>query len=139
MLEDVHQILDSLQVGHYIIWRGSEMKKGSISPYTGKMIKSGRAVGQIDIFGMKRCQKFIPILLPYLRYKKDQAALMLEWIEYRLSIPYATAISTRVKTTYGEYDEKVFRTMSELKSAGSSTTTRGSHLTRYGLPDDGKI
>ncbi|MBP8291154.1 MAG: LAGLIDADG family homing endonuclease [Caldilineaceae bacterium] len=139
MIEDVHQILDSFQVGHYVQWHGMGLKKGSINPHTGKMVKAVRSVGQINIMGMKRCQTFIPLVLPYLRYKKDQAELMLQWIEYRLSIPYASAISQRKATTYGDYDDQVYRQMHELKSAGSSTTTRESHTTRYGLPDDGKI
>jgi hypothetical protein len=139
MIEDVHQILVTVDVGHYVQWHGMGLKKGGINPNTGKMIKAVRAVGQINIFGMKRCQKFLPIIIPYLRYKLDQAVLMQAWIEYRLTIPYASAISKRLTTTYGEYDEQVYRQMHELKSAGASTTTRESHTTRYGLPDDGKI
>lgn len=139
MIEDVHQILDSFQIGHHIQWHGVGLKKGSINPDTGKMVKAVRAVCQINIGKMKRCQTFIPLVLPYLRYKKDQAELMLQWIEYRLSIPYSSAISQRKTTTYGDYDDQVYRQMHELKSAGSSTTTRESYSTRYGLPDDGKI
>lgn len=139
MIEDVHQILDSFQVGHYIQWHGMGLKKGTINPVNGRLAKAVRAVGQINITGMKRCQTFIPLVLPYLRYKRDQAELMLQWIEYRLSIPYASAISRRLTTTYGDYDEQVYLQMRELKSAGSSTTTRESYSIRYGSPDDGKI
>jgi len=117
-------------------WRWT--KKATINPVNGKMIEAVRAVGQINIFGLRRCEKLLRLLLPYLRVKKDQATCMLEWIERRLSIPTHQAIATR-STTYDEVDDRYYLRMAELKKAGVPQTTPKSYAVRHGAPDDGKI
>ena len=37
--------------------------------------------------GLKRCARWLPLLLPYLRTKHDQAKVMLEFCEFRLAMP----------------------------------------------------
>ena len=123
VIEEVHCILDRLEVGHYIQWHGKGLKKGSINPQTGKEVKAVRAVGQINIFGMKRCKTFLEKIIPYLKIKKDQAECMLEWIERRLSIPTHKAIASR-GSTYDEIDDGYYRRMADLKQIGASETTR---------------
>lgn len=138
LIEEVHNILDKIEVGHYIQWHGTGLKKGSLNPVNGKTVKAVRAVGQINILGMKRCKKFLELITPYLRIKKDQAECMAEWIERRLSIPTHKAIAER-GTTYDAVDDRYYLRMAELKQAGVSETTRQSYAVRHGVADDGKI
>src|SRR4051812_4330923 len=54
LIEEVHGILDKLNVGYYIQWHGTGLKKGTLNP-KGQMATAVRAVGQINIFGLRRC------------------------------------------------------------------------------------
>lgn len=138
MIEDVHQMLDRMEVGHYIQWHGMGLKKGGVNPNTGRFIQPRRSQGQINIFGLKRCEKYLKIVTPYLRYKREQAELLLEWIERRLATPYYKAIAERGKS-YDEVDDWYYHRLAELKKSGTSETIRQSHTVRHGVADDGKI
>lgn len=138
VIEEVHEILSKLEVGHYIQWHGTGLKKGAVHPVNGKMVKSVRAVGQINIFGFRRSLKLLKVITPYLRIKKDQAECLTEWIERRLSIPCTKAMATRT-TTYDAVDDNYYKRMADLKQAGVSETTRQSYAVRFGELNDGKI
>jgi len=42
---------------------------------------------QVRAEGLKRCARWLPLLLPYLRTKRDQAKVMYEFCEFRLAMP----------------------------------------------------
>jgi len=71
----------------------------------------------IEIQGHKRVKKFIEVLLPHVVLKKEQMELMLEYINYRLSV----LPNFRDDRRYGSYDEEVFQKMKELKRISESS------------------
>jgi len=71
MLEEIHQILSSLRVGHFF-------REDSRKTVTKKRIFSLR------IDGLKRCQKFLPLIIPYLIAKRPQAEVLLRFVNRRI-------------------------------------------------------
>ena len=58
-------------------------------------------IHQIQIQGLKRCKRILPVLMPYLRSSKiERASIMLEFIEYRLSCSY--------NQKYGEVEDEMY-------------------------------
>jgi hypothetical protein len=86
------EILKSLDIPHYVCFKRS----------TGKH----RPCRDIIIRGYQRCDKFLKFIIPLLKTKKDQANLMREFIDYRLSKNY--------RYPYGEYEDNAHKRMKEL-------------------------
>ena len=76
LLQRSHFIMKQHGLGHYI------------HCYQGRNNQNPHWV--IKIYGMKRCKVLLETLLPYLVGKADQALTMLEFINYRFSVPYGT-------------------------------------------------
>lgn len=77
-IEDASRILDDFNIGHHIRWR-----KGT---------KRAQPLGVVEIWGLKRCLKFLTLFGPVLRTKRKQAAVMRKLIESRLErgrVPYS--------------------------------------------------
>lgn len=74
LVDKMCEILDEWQIGY---WRGK------------RNFKNPRWKRQyiIRISGFKRCMKLLPLLEEYLVDKNEQAKLLREFIEYRLSLP----------------------------------------------------
>jgi len=79
----------------------------------------------ITTIGFRSCKKLLEMVLPYLVGKKEQAKLMVEYLDYRIGLFQSTTDQRRaangwfVKTPemqYGEIDEYYYNKMRELKT-----------------------
>lgn len=120
MIEECGRILRLAGIGHWVMWRKREGDRNR------------RMMGHVAISGYRRCQKALGTLTSRVRGKRDQAELLLEFIERRLAIGH-----TKHKT-YGATDEQYFLRIRELKRKEAPETLRGG--SRWvSEPDDGKI
>lgn len=69
-IEHIHEILNDLDIGHHIYAR---------------KVKSYKHLPQKELRfrGFKRCRKFLPLIIPFLVTKKEQAEVMMEYFTYR--------------------------------------------------------
>lgn len=123
IIEEAHRILTLAGLGHWIMWMNPRNHAGR--PQTKRMM------GSVQCVGFKRTQKALKILMPYVRAKRDQAQILLEFVERRL------AIKPTSHNTYNEVDEEYHRRLHQLKEKGASETIRGGRYQSF--PDDGKI
>lgn len=101
-IEKVFQIFSTLGIGCYV---GASQSKGNRKSYK-----------YVRVEGMKRLESLLPILLPFLCTKREQARLLLEFIHIRRSVP--------IRTPYGERELQIYQRLKELNFRGSSETTR---------------
>lgn len=120
MIDECARILQLLGVGHWVMWRKREGHANR------------RMMGHVAVSGYRRCQKALATLTSCTRGKRDQAQLLLEFIERRLSIGHTKHY------TYSEIDERYFLKIRELKRKEAPETTRGGNRW-VSEPDDGKI
>lgn len=70
----------------------------------------------VVIRGLRRVKPFLELLLPYLYTKREQAQLVLDFANYRLSLP--------AKTPYGDKEKDMIAKIRNLNHRGPSETTR---------------
>lgn len=75
MVEEIRSILDIVGCGYYV----RDYKSPS------KINDNWKQATRIIVDGVKRLQKFLPIMIPYLVSKREQAELVLQYIESRLA------------------------------------------------------
>lgn len=97
------------------------LTENGIAYWVGKPRKNG--LGQklkrdIVIQGLKRVDRFVSVLLPYLRTKRQKALLLKKFIEFRKTVPK--------KHPYGEYEHSIYLSLRDLNrpSIVSSTSIR---------------
>lgn len=105
-------LLDEIGIGHYITKRVPPNKTWS-------------AVWVIEVRGMLRAIKLLPIISDYLVTKKDEADIVNQFISYRKSISK--------KTPYGEFEEDCRIRLRAIKGNRNATqapeTVRGTSAT----------
>src|SRR5713101_5131642 len=69
-LEHLHGILERMEVGHHIVWQKPRQERY-------------RPCWHVTIVGMKRIPTLLTALAPYLVIKREQADLLMEWIDLR--------------------------------------------------------
>lgn len=70
----------------------------------------------VVVRGLRRTKPFLELLLPHLFTKQKQAEAVLEFINYRLSLP--------LRQSYGQKEKDIIERLHELNHRGSSETTR---------------
>ena len=93
-----------------------EKSKRALDQYTGSLIQdrilpSGKLFQTIHVVGAKRLQAVLPNIIPHLTWKKDNAELVMEFIESRLS-----------KERNVTYNEREWEIVSLTKNRSSETT-----------------
>lgn len=120
-MEAVISILDELGVPYYAVVRDQKPSFGGKRPRL-----------QITIGGLKRCARFLPIILPYLRSsKKKRAQLMLAFVEYRLTVPRCTPYSDFENGLYA--DLKKAMSVSAPRIPNDYTPSQVTSTGRYSL------
>ena len=77
LIEEVHNALVKLGVGHYINTRKLSLRNSN-----------HKDVKVLYVVGYKRVRSLLNVLRPFLRgHKRDVAAAVMEFVEYRMSIP----------------------------------------------------
>lgn len=76
IIDQFAKILDSLTMGHHI--------------YDAWRTKNQRPAKRLEVNGVLRLKKFLDFFCPYFQAKRDQAKILLEWIDLRLSVPQRT-------------------------------------------------
>lgn len=110
IIEKAHQILDSLQIGHNIQTRKLSLKNAN-----------HKDTKILYIVGLKRVEKFCKLLMPHLvGRKKEVAATMLEWIEYRKLNTQTRGPHGYLKTAYTAKDFEYKDRMNFLNKKGPS-------------------
>lgn len=71
---------------------------------------------QVVVRGLKRLKPMLDLIIPHLFTKKPQAEAVLDFINYRLSLP--------PKSPYGEKEFRLITLLHELNRRGPSETTR---------------
>ena len=89
-------VLEKLDMPYYVYKRRQ----------TNGIVKSKRGIVCIQISGHKRCKKFLEFFMPLMKVKYRQAVTLLNFVNYRLSVPYTTP--------YGEIEEQYRQQMKEL-------------------------
>lgn len=89
-------VLKRLEMSHYVYKRRQ----------TNGIVESKRGIVCIQISGHLRCKKFLEFFMPLMKVKYKQAATLLKFVSYRLSVPYITP--------YGAIEEDFRRQMTEL-------------------------
>ncbi len=89
-LERVDSILTQLHIGHYFDW-----PKPRKAPHGKNSIQEYKPLWRMLVNGLNRCHAFIPIILPHLTVKRDNAEIVLEfiesrWVNYFKHQPYST-------------------------------------------------
>jgi len=82
-LDVVDRILTELEVGHYIDWPRPHMVTGGE-----RTVGDYKPLWRILVNGIKRCHPLLDELIPYLVIKKDDASIVLEFINSRESSYY---------------------------------------------------
>jgi hypothetical protein len=103
-IEEIARLLKLARIGHWVKNRGF----------------SGKTAGQIQISGIKRVNRALSILAPYVRSKRAQAQALLEFTGRRMAIYPA-------KKSYDPEDDEFYRRNKELNK-GTSETIRGERL-----------
>ena len=70
----------------------------------------------VVIRGLRRVKPFLELIIPYLYTKKEQALKVLEFANYRLSLP--------PKAPYGDKEKEMIAALRKLNYRGPSETTR---------------
>jgi hypothetical protein len=95
-VDHIRLVLASLGIGYHVCMR-EQLGFGS------------KPIYQLQLQGMKRCGKILPLLIPMMRgSKKKKAEVMLEFINYRLSTPR--------DWKYGAVEDKLLDRFSQLSS-----------------------
>ena len=89
-------VLKEYEIPHYIYKRRNTCGK----------ILSKKGIVSIMVRGYQRVKKLLTLIEPYVQVKKEQANLLHQFIDYRLSVP--------MKQPYGEYEDSVHLKMKEL-------------------------
>jgi len=107
-MEIIDMVTKILSDNAIAYWIGKPRKNG-----LGKKFKR-----DIVIQGLKRVDRFLSILLPYLRTKRQKALLLKEFIEYRKTVP--------PKYPYGDFESSIYLSLRDLnrRSVESSTSIR---------------
>ncbi len=113
-IEECAKILEMAEIGHWVQWRKP-----------GKNRQSKKMMGCVITRGFKRTQRATTILIPYIRAKRDQAKLMLEFVEDRLACKQKCY-------SYTERDDEIYRELRILKNKEAPETIRGGY--RYHSP-----
>ena len=72
MIELIAEILDSHRLAHYVYWRKKQYGRGK------------KRYGSVSILGLRRCYRFLSIMLPYILVKHEQAQTLYDYCKYRL-------------------------------------------------------
>lgn len=97
-VENAQKISYELGVGCHILNQKGNLEKKRTSMY------------RIDWYGFKRVKSLLNIIKPFLVIKKDRADLVLEFINYRKSLPG--------NTPYGEKELSLFHAIRDLNGKG---------------------
>lgn len=103
-IEEVARLLKLARIGHWVV---GYKNKGF----------SGNTAGQIQISGIKRVNRALSVLAPYVRSKRKQAQVLLEFTGRRMAIYPA-------KNSYGPEDDEFYRRNKELNKGTSETIRR---------------
>ena len=118
MVLEVIKILKKIEVGYYQLWRVNQFNDG-------KKLK-----GEIRITGIKRNQRFLTYLNPYLRgLKKKRAETILEFCNERLSKPKCTRYGLPESLIIDKY-EKVQKEIKDVFLKSSETNMPDTNLVK---------
>jgi len=93
--------------------------------------KSWKTRWSIKICGLKRCNKMLHLISDHLTIKTKQARIVMEWIDYRLSLPKKSH-HTEKDTVY--YDKvKELNRRGPLPESSTTNTPNPKNLGRYSL------
>lgn len=106
-LEAIAQILNTQGLGCYI---------GGENPTNKKRHPNWKPARRLIVAGHKRLQKLVPLLIPYLRTKKEQAQTVLDFINFRSH--------KDTRDVYGAEEFEFVEKLKILNRRGSSETTR---------------
>jgi len=102
-LEYVRETLQAHGLAFYIGWKAPGKDKRTKWQW------------QLEIAGVKRLNRFIPVIGPYLIVKKPQAELLLKYCRHRLErMKQFQGQNCRGVGKYTEYDTKVWERIKEL-------------------------
>lgn len=88
------------------------LKKNYLAFYTHKRTPKGKRTRvDLNIYGIKRVNRFLEFIMPYLRSKIARAKMLKHFIDYRLSVD--------IHTHYGVYEETLYKRMKELNNKGN--------------------
>lgn len=110
IIEEAHRIIDLAGIGHWVTWSNPSKQENR---------RSQKMMGVVHCMGYKRCQAFLPIIIPYVRAKRDQAKVLLEYIDRRIEIKPTT------HNSYGYEEDYYFNRLHELKQKEAPETIRG--------------
>jgi hypothetical protein len=108
-MEIIDTVIKILSKNNIAYWIGKPRKNG-----LGKKLKR-----DIVIQGLKRVERFLSVLLPYLRTKRQKALLLKDFIEFRKTVPS--------KYPYGDFENSIYLSLKSLNnrsSVESSTSIR---------------
>lgn len=104
IIEEVHRILTALDIGHYIYnsWRAKNQRPGK----------------RLEIIGLLRVKKFLDFFLPRMYCRSEQATVLKQFVELRLSKPH--------QAPYEAEEDSLYRILKGFNERGSGTseTTR---------------
>ncbi len=102
IIEEVCMILTALNIGHYVYnsWRAKNQKPAK----------------RIEIIGLLRIKKFFDILFSKMRCRIDQAKILKDFVELRLS--------KAQKEPYANDEYSMYHLLRRLNKQGTSETTR---------------
>ena len=113
MIEEIIDILKTVDVGHWVNYRESQRNHPSWKPKW-----------EIMINGMKRCAKAAEVLLPYLVSKRERLQAMKNWVNRRLML-----------TPKAEYTEEDYMLLNLIRA--SSIPLRGhTSVATYNVDED---
>lgn len=90
MLDNYKRILSYLDIPFYVYKRR----------YISGVVKSNRPVIGIITRGYKRVKKMLDIITPFMVSKKEQAEILLDFVNYRLGVHYKTPYGTKEDSAY---------------------------------------
>lgn len=102
-VERIAEILSDYCVGHWVTNSTHKSRKH-------------RDTFCVDVRGMKRMQRFLPMITPYLFTKREQAETLLEFVNLRMG--------GWPGKPYGDAEHVIFLRLKDLNRRGSSETIR---------------
>lgn len=99
LIEWAHAAFERLEIAHYLKWFSVDQMKGS---------RARRPQGRIVIQGLRRVDKLLPYLLPFLVGKQRQGQIVREFIDRRLA--------ASPKATYADRDLELANEVRALNS-----------------------
>jgi hypothetical protein len=97
LADEMSRIIKSMDVG---VWEG--FRKSKNAKWADQVV--------LNVRGFKRCKKLLDIIYPHLLLKKEQAKLILDYIEYRSQFTH--------KESCGDVENKFWEILHKLNEKG---------------------